>query len=67
MLSDPTAQYKTLLARLGQLSVNLISPGEVDPQYRNVSLSLHLINIVEVNSKQGFLDATFYLQQVGIG
>ncbi|XP_064595852.1 neuronal acetylcholine receptor subunit alpha-6-like [Liolophura sinensis] len=60
--SDPTAQYKNLLRTLDE-SVNLVAPGEVDPQYSNVSLSLHLINIVEVNTKQRFLDATFYMQQ----
>lgn len=61
------AQNKNLLDRLAQESVNLIAPGEVDPHYRNVSLSLHVINFYEVNPKQGFLDAKFYLQQVGIG
>lgn len=50
--------------RLEDRRMKSVAPGEIDPEYRNVTVSLYLVNIVQLNTRENFLDAVYWIHLV---
>ncbi|XP_064597335.1 acetylcholine-binding protein-like [Liolophura sinensis] len=53
--------YTEVHKRLEDRRMKSVAPGELDPEYRNVTVGLYLVNIVQLNTRDNFLDAVYWI------